>query len=159
MNFYERVKQDIIDTIHSNSKFKDLTFIENIHVVNPNNWNINRGLGLVAVEQLNKIDNDTFCNDYMVSQNVAIQYHVKPDMYHNDWESNLNMVQAYLIYTLESALRDGSLFSIPYDFDFTFKNAMVFTCKRTDIDEKIFSKCCAINYTLKYDLGKVIDYE
>lgn len=159
MNFFETIKRDIIRTIHSNPYFKDLTFLSNPEDINPNNWNINRAIGVISVDSLYNDVNETFCDDYMVKQTVTIQYHVKPDYRHGDWESNLNLVQARLIYTIESALKEGSLFSIPQDFEFNFKQGMVVQIKNLKIRDKSFSKCAIIEYELKYDLGKVIEYE
>ena len=159
MNFFETIKKDIIDTIHSNPYFKDLAFLNNPEDINPNNWNINRAIGVISIDSLYNDVNETFCDDYIVKQTVTIQYHVKPDYRHGDWESNLNLVQARLIYTIESALKEGTLFSIPQDFDFTFKKGLVAQIKNLKIRDKSFSKCSIIEYELKYDLGKVIDNE
>lgn len=159
MNFFETIKKDIIRTIHANPYFKDLTFLSNPEDINPNNWNINRAIGVISIDSLYNDVNDTFCDDYMVKQIVTIQYHVKPDYRHGDWESNLNLIQARLIYTIESALKEGSLFSVPQDFEFNFKQGMVAQIKNLKIRDKSFSKCAIIEYELKYDLGKVMEYE
>lgn len=159
MNFYETIKKDIIDTIHTNPLFKDLMFLNNPSDINPNTWNLNRAIGVISFSTLTNTENDTFCDEFTVTQLLSIQYHIKPNVNHSDWESNLNKVQANIIYTIENALEEDKLFSIPQDFEFKFKRGLVAELKNLKIKEKSFSKCAIIEYELKYDLGKVIEYE
>lgn len=159
MNFYEQIKADIIKTLRKNKRFRNLDFLDNTQELNPNHFNTTRAIGVVSILGLTKTENESFCEDYMVKQTLTVEYHLKPDVKHSDWESYLNIIQAEIIYTLKEAQEDGTLFTNPQDFEFNFVQAVVGQMKKNEIKEKIYSKATVIQYEIIYDLKRVIENE
>ena len=159
MNFYEQIKKDIISSLRTNKRFRNLDFLDNIQELNPNHFNLSRAVGVVSILNLNKIENDSFCDDFRVKQLLTVEYHIKPDVKASDWESYLNVIQAEIIYTLKEAQEKGTLFTNPQDFDFNFIQAGVGQLKKNDVKTKIYSKATIVQYEIEYDLKKVIGNE
>lgn len=157
MNFYEQVKQDIIKTLRTNPTFKTLSFLDTTADLRPNVFNTAKPIGVVSVLSVTNVKPQSFCDDFLVEQMLTVEYHLKPDAYNSDWESRLNIIQAKIINTIETARKQGTLFRPSLDVELEFQKASVGQLKKQEIKEKIFSKATVVQYRITYDLGKVIE--
>lgn len=159
-NFYETLKKDIIKTIRNDTNFKGLKFLRNASELIPNNWDLSKPIAIVSIGNINPKKRDDICDNFKIAIDCRIEYHFKPDIKLNDWDSELHMIQAQIIYAIENAKKQDILFSnLPFTIDMDLKSSSVGQTKLLQVDTKIFSKAIAVDYVISCDLFDVIEYD